>query len=70
MMSTIDDIYFSNNIDEKTQKWVKATLSNDDNSTNAELVEYFTSEGRMSKEEAKLWVSRRSFYLNNIVWTE
>lgn len=66
-MEFTEDKYTSEVLDEKTEKWVKATLSNDDNSTNDELVAYFTEEGRMSKEEAELWVSRRGFYLNNIV---
>lgn len=66
-MQLIPDQYEQGNLDDKTFKWIKATLSNDENSTNQELVEYFTEEGRLTKEEAELWVSRRSFYLNNIV---
>jgi hypothetical protein len=49
------------------EKWVKSILSNDENSSDEELVTQLMSEGKMTEEEAKKWVSKRDFYLNNIV---
>lgn len=54
-------------LDKQTEKWIKATLSNDEYSTDEEMVEYFMTEGKLTKEEAQKWVAQRSFYMNNIV---
>jgi len=51
----------------KLEDWVKSILSNDEFMSDEELVEYFIEEGPMSREEAEKWVSKREFYLNNIV---
>jgi len=51
----------------KLEDWVKSILSNDENSTDEELVQLMIEEGPMSREEAEKWVSKREFYLNNIV---
>jgi len=48
-------------------KWVKSELSNNESSSNKELIELFVNEGPMSKKEAEAWVAKRSFYMNNIV---
>lgn len=49
------------------EKWIKAELSNNESSSDEELVTYFMQEGPMTKEEATQWVSKRDFFLNNIV---
>jgi hypothetical protein len=54
-------------MDMQTENWIKSTLSNDEYSSDEELIEYFMTEGPMSKEEAEKWVAQRSFYMNNIV---
>ena len=51
----------------KLEHWIKSVLSNDEDSTDQELVDWFMQEGGLSKEEAEAWVSKRSFYLNNLV---
>ena len=48
--------------------WIEAVLSNDEASSDAELVEHFIANG-LTEKEAKVWVGRRSFYLCNIVMT-
>jgi len=53
--------------DAQTQDWIKDILSNDENSSDEELVEYFMEEGPMSKQQAEDVVTKRKFYLNNIV---
>jgi hypothetical protein len=69
-MKRVMDKYTSETLDRKTVEWIKATLSNDETSTEEELLRYFMEEGSLTKDEAVLWVSRRSFYLNNIVIIE
>lgn len=49
------------------EKWIAAELSNNESSSDVELIIYFMQEGPMTKEEATQWVSKRAFYLNNIV---
>ncbi len=49
------------------EQWVKAVLSNDEVSSDEELVDHFVQEGGLIKEEAEGWVAKRSFYLNNLV---
>jgi pyrroloquinoline quinone (PQQ) biosynthesis protein C len=49
------------------EEWIKSVLSNDEDSSDEELVAYFMQEGGLTKEEAVAWVTKRSFYLNNIV---
>lgn len=45
--------------------WIKDTLTNDEESTDAELVEYFVING-LSLEDAILWVSKRDEYMGKI----
>jgi pyrroloquinoline quinone (PQQ) biosynthesis protein C len=52
---------------EKEESWIKAVLSNDEYSSNEELVKYFMDEGKLTEKQAKKWVAKRNFYLNNIV---
>src|SRR3546814_13168609 len=49
------------------QEAVLGTLSNDENSTDEELVEYFMSELELSQVSANYWVSRRMDVLNEIL---
>ena len=46
--------------------WIKSVLSNDEVSSDEELVALFTENG-LTEAEAKQWVAKRSYYLNNIV---
>ncbi|MFH7836321.1 MAG: hypothetical protein QXL51_06970 [Candidatus Aenigmatarchaeota archaeon] len=49
----------------KKQKWIAATLSNDETSTDEELINYFMREGEMSKEEASFYVKQRNRFLQD-----
>lgn len=51
----------------KTRKWLISVLSNDEVSTDEELVELIKTEAKISHEAACAWVGKRDFYLNNIV---
>lgn len=64
------DKYNSETLDSKTLFWIKSTLTNGEDSLDEELIEYFQTEGKLPEEEAKLWVSRRPFYENNLVKME
>lgn len=46
-------------------KLVKAVLSNDENSTDEELIDYFMNAG-ISKSDAQQWVAKRDKYLNGM----
>ena len=51
---------------EKTEEellWIEAVLSNDENSTDEELLAHFIANG-LSEENAKIWISKRDCYLN------
>jgi hypothetical protein len=43
---------------------VKATLANDENATDAEMIEYFVREVGIPEDVAKKFVARRTAYLN------
>jgi hypothetical protein len=45
---------------------VEATLSNDEMSSDAELVEYFMSELGLSEDQASEWVAKRNEYIGRI----
>lgn len=49
------------------QEAVLGTLSNDENSTDEELVEYFLGELELSQISADYWVSKRMDILNEIL---
>ena len=57
----------STHLDAKAIDWIKSILSNDEYSSDEELVQHFMKEGPMDEPTARNWVSKRSFYLNNIV---
>ena len=42
-------------------------LSNDENSTDEELIQWFNKEGKLTEKQAKEWVAKREMYLFNIV---
>lgn len=44
-------------------RWIEATLSNDENSSDENLIKYFVTNG-LSEENARTWVSKRDRYLN------
>lgn len=46
--------------------WIKSVLSNDEVSSDEELVAHFVENG-LAEPEAKRWIAKRSYYLNNIV---
>jgi hypothetical protein len=43
--------------------WIESTLTNDEASTDEELVQHFIKEGGLSEEEARSWVAKRDTYL-------
>ena len=47
------------------EHWIRAVLINDEASTDEELVSHFISEGagRITEQEARVWVARRSGFL-------
>ncbi len=46
-------------------KWISATLTNDESSSDEELINYFIKEGPMSRTEAKFYVEQRQKALLN-----
>jgi hypothetical protein len=48
-------------------KWVRDTLSNDEYSSDDELMEYFMQEGKIDQDTARRYVSYRDLYRMNIV---
>jgi len=55
-------------LDAKAVEWVEDVLSNDENSTNSELVEYFQQQG-MSRLQAQSVMRHREDYLFHIYRT-
>lgn len=53
-------------MNEQTKEWVKDILSNDEYSTDEEIVELFV-EGGLTNQQAEDAITKRKFYLNNIV---
>ncbi|MEO8372431.1 MAG: hypothetical protein ABI806_24810 [Candidatus Solibacter sp.] len=49
-----------------TERWIRATLANDEASSDAELVEHFKTEGGLSAAEAAAWVARRDEFMGRI----
>jgi hypothetical protein len=52
-------------LDLKTENWIKGVLTNDEVSTDCELIEYFCENG-LTKEQATQWVLQRNKYYNVI----
>lgn len=48
------------------KRWIIATLTNDETSTDAELVEYFITEGGVERFIAEFWVAKRNEYIGVI----
>jgi|JI8StandDraft_2_1071088.scaffolds.fasta_scaffold29397_3 hypothetical protein len=55
-------------LDAKSVEWVEDVLSNDESSTNAELVEYFLKQG-LSRLQAESVLRHREDYLLNLYRT-
>lgn len=53
-------------MDDKTYEWIIDVLTNDENASDKELVEYFMKEGKMSKEEAEYYVRQRDEFINSL----
>ena len=49
-------------MDLQTISWIKQTLSNDEYSSDEEMLEYFMKEGPLSYEEASQWLALRPQY--------
>lgn len=54
-------------IDNKTIFWIESVLSNDEVSSDQELVQYFMEEGGLTQQEACLCVAKRDLYQKNII---
>ena len=52
-------------MDAKTISWIKQTLSNDEYSSDEEMLEYFMKEGPLSSEEAAQWLALRRQYMTD-----
>ena len=53
-------------MDAKTISWIKQTLSNDEYSSDEEMLEYFMKEGPLSPEEAAQWLALRPQYMREV----
>jgi hypothetical protein len=53
-----------NSLDFQTAHWVAAVLTNDETASDDELVSYFMEEGKFTKEEAEVLVTKRSEYVS------
>ena len=56
-------------MDAKTKIWIKQILTNDEFSSDGELLEHFVKEGGLSQDEAARWVALRSEYLRDMFCT-
>jgi hypothetical protein len=57
-------------VDNKLKRWIEAVLSNDEVSSDEELIEHFMAEGKLSEKDVKYCVSKRMSYLNNLFPTD
>ena len=55
-------------MDAKTKAWVKDILSNDEVSSDEELLEHFVKEGGLSRNEATRWLALRPQYMREVSW--
>jgi len=53
-------------MDTKTKAWIKDILSNDEASSNEELLELFGKEGDLSRDEAARWLALRPQYMREV----
>lgn len=49
------------------ESWVFSVLSNDEVSTDKELIDYFMSEGKLSRQQALYYIDMRSTFLKEVV---
>ncbi len=54
-------------MDDKSKKWIKAVLANDEVSSDEELIEYFIKESGLTRVEAIKWVALRPSYIRDVV---
>ena len=52
--------------DSKYFKWISATLQNDENSSDKEMINYLMKEGKKPRKEAEFYVEQREKALNDI----
>lgn len=45
------------------ERWIRAILTNDEASTDEELVTHFMKKGDLTRKEAEQWVAKRGAYL-------
>ncbi len=50
-------------LNESQLNWIKDSLSNDENSSDEELVEFFINEIGLTQQQAEYWISKRTYYL-------
>lgn len=50
-------------MDKNTVKWIETVLSNDEVSTDEELIQYFMDEGKFNRKDAEEIVKSRGWYL-------
>src|SRR5215213_6117621 len=53
-------------MDTKTKAWIKDILSNDEASSDEELLELFVKEGGLSRDEATRWLALRPQYMREV----
>jgi hypothetical protein len=53
-------------VDSDTARWIEAVLTNDENSSDEELVEHFMNEGGLIRWQAEVYVSKRTYCRNRI----
>lgn len=63
----IADKYTDPKMSKKDLAYIKDILSNDEASSDEELIALFMQELKLSRLQAKVWVRRRYFYLLQIV---
>jgi transposase-like protein len=56
-------IAMRNQVDSVKRAWIEAILSNDEASSDSQLMELFMDEGGLSESEARSWVLKRDSYL-------
>ena len=55
-----------NELDKTAQKYIKSVLTNDETSTDEELIELFMRELHFTRIEASYIIEKRDYYLNKI----
>jgi hypothetical protein len=53
-------------MDRTLEIWITQVLTNDEVSTDAELLELFEQEGKLSHEDAVWWIEQRDRYIGQL----